>query len=107
MLGCDFWIDSKREKVTEKMINEKTAVQHFIELSKRTIDMMYLLIGHKLAQGEQKYEPIHIDTTEHHRSKIARELTPNELKLLETDLDVLGEAISSMLDILNKEGVRE
>ena len=65
------------------------------------------MIGHKLVQKQQKYEPIHIDQTQDHRTKFARELTPNEVAILEKDLDVLGEAISSMLDILNQEGKEE
>jgi hypothetical protein len=93
--------------VSEKILNEKTAVMHFLEMSKNIHELMYLLTGHKLAQGEQKYEPIHIDTSEAHRSKIVKELTPNELALLENDLDVLGEALSSLLDVLDKEWVRE
>ena len=97
----------KREKVDERILKEKTAVQTFMELSERIHEIMHLLTGHRLSQKDQKYEPIHIDTTEKHRSEITRELTPNEVIILEDDLDVLGEAISSMLDILQKEGARK
>jgi hypothetical protein len=103
MQGYDFGIGSKREKI----MREKTAVQTFIELSKKMNEMMYLLTRYELKQGQQKYEPIHIDNSEKHRAEIARELTPNEVIILENDLDVLGEALSSLLDILQKEGAKE
>jgi hypothetical protein len=103
MQGYDFGIGSKREKI----MREKTAVQTFMELSEKMNEIMHLLTGHQLTQGQQKYEPIHIDTTDKHRSEFVRELTPNEVTILENDLDVLGEALSSLLDILQKEGVRK
>jgi hypothetical protein len=68
---------------------------------------MYLLIGHKLTQGDVvKYEPIHVDNTQDYRSKIVRGLTVNEVTIMEDDLEVLGDAMSSMLDILDQEGAR-
>lgn len=38
----------KREKVTEKMVDDTKAALRFLEISRKIKELMYLLIGHRL-----------------------------------------------------------
>jgi hypothetical protein len=64
---------------------------------------MYLLTGHKLAQDETCFDPNHVDNTQKHRTEIVRCLTRNEALNLENKADIVNEALSSLLDIINQE----
>lgn len=94
---------TKREKVDTKIMTEKTSVQYYLELTAKVNELLHILTGHRLAQGETYYEPNHVDNTQKHRTDIIKSLTRGEALKLENDIQVLNDALSSTLDILNQE----
>jgi hypothetical protein len=62
-----------------------------------------LVTGYQLKQGTTYYDLNHIDNTQRHRTDLAKDLTKSELNFLEHNADMLSEALSSLLDIINEE----
>jgi len=77
MLGHDFEIGSKNGKKidTKKPMAIKHSAPYYLDIMENLHHGMYLGIGYKLAQGENIYEPPHVEYTENHRTTIAKELT--------------------------------
>jgi hypothetical protein len=98
MQEYEFGIGSKREKM-----REKTVVQTFMELSKKVNEMMYLLIGHQLAQGEYEYTKYHINYSAQHRIDIFKTLDSRSIVGLMEQLRMLRYAIDSMESLMSKE----
>jgi hypothetical protein len=61
------------------------------------------MLGHRLTCSENIYEPNHIQYTESHRTKIAKELTRNEFLNLERNMEMMSNLISIWLDIIYEE----
>ena len=96
MLEYDFGIGSKRGKI----MREKTAVQTFMELSKKVNEIMYLLIGHQLAQGEYEYTKYHINYSAQHRIDIVKSLDFRSIVGLVEQLRILRYGIEALESLL-------
>jgi len=92
----------KREKVEKKPERVKHHLEYFLQFQGKTFpEMMYILTGHKLNEDETFYEPNHVDSTEKHRQDMVNELDERQKNLLYENAEVLFDAVSSLMDIIN------
>ena len=105
MLGDDFGIGSKNEKKidTQKIKTVKHSAQYYLDIMDNLHHGLYLDTGHRLPQGENIYEPTHVEYTEGHRITIAKELTRQELLNLKRNMEMMSDLLSSWLDIIHEE----
>ena len=95
--------ETKREKIDTKIMTVKHAPEYYLDIMENMHHGLYLGTGHRLTQGESTYEPPHVQYTEKHRTTIAKELTRQELLNLERNMEMMGDLLSSWLDIINEE----
>ena len=90
-----------REKIPKKVDRVKQPIDYYLDLGDKIEEIMYLLTGHKLNEDETFYEPNHVDRTEKHRQDMVNELDERQKNLLYDNAEVLSDALSSLMDIIN------
>ncbi|TVL96756.1 MAG: hypothetical protein CV087_23290 [Candidatus Brocadia sp. WS118] len=98
---------TQREKIDGKIRVERPPAQYFLDTMSKSQELLHMMTGHSLTKGEYSYEPHHVDYSERHRINILKDMTKNQILNLENTLEVLKDAISSYLELIDKEVVRK
>lgn len=99
--------ENAREKIDTKLNIVKSSVEQYLELSNKINNILYLMTGKKIPRGEARYKTKQIDNSEYHRLDILKGLNENEILRLESDLDVLDDAVKSFLELIDKEVLKQ